>query len=68
MTLEDLADALRGMETLRRKIVICPVGKKLEIETLVLRYNLDQWWTVQESRHCPADVVYVVNDLEGIHA
>lgn len=62
MNLADIAAALQGTET-ARKIVICGPGKKLEIETLILRYDMDQLWTVQESRHCSPDVVYLVNDL-----
>ena len=53
MNLEDLADALRDVESCR-KIVICETGEKLKIEALVLRYGMDHLWTVQESRHCPA--------------
>lgn len=62
MTLEDLADAIRDHES-RRKIVICGVGMKLKIEALVLRYGMDHMWTVQESRHCTGNVLYLVNDL-----
>lgn len=61
MNLADIAEALSGIES-ARKIVICAPGKKLEIETLILRYGMDHLWTVQESRHCSPDVVYLINE------
>jgi hypothetical protein len=60
--LEDLADAMRTLhESRQKKIVICPVGLGLKIEALVLRYGMDQHWTVQESSRCPEDKVLLIN-------
>lgn len=61
MTLEDLADALRDVQSMR-KIVICEPGQQLKIETLILRYGMDHLWTVQESRRCPAGKLLIIKD------
>jgi hypothetical protein len=65
MRLEDLAEAMCTLhESQQKKIVICPVGLGLKIEALVLRYGMDQHWTVQESHRCPEDKVLLINEPE----
>lgn len=61
VTLEEVADALRTVDECRR-VVVCPVGDRLKIEALVLRYGMDHLWRVEESRHCPAGTFLLIND------
>lgn len=63
MTLEELADALRDLESMRR-VVVCPVGMGLKVEALVLRYGMDHLWTVQESVLADGRI-YLINHPEG---
>jgi hypothetical protein len=64
MTLEELAEAARTVEHTRR-IVICPVGLGLQVEALVLRYNMDRLWTVRESALC-MDKILLINEPEEL--
>ena len=48
-------------EATKPMIVICPVGRGLQVEALVLRYGMDQYWTVRESAHCE-DKIFLISD------
>jgi hypothetical protein len=61
VTLGELAVALRAVDR-SRKIVICPVGLGLNVESLVLRYGMDHLWTVRESARC-GDKILLINDM-----
>jgi hypothetical protein len=58
MTFEELADLMRDVDRSRR-IVVCPVGLGLKVETLVLRHNMDHLWRVQESRQCENKILLI---------
>jgi hypothetical protein len=47
-----------------RKIVVCETGQGLRVEALVLRYGMDQWWTVHESPRVRPGAVLLINDPE----
>jgi hypothetical protein len=53
---------VRAMQTLdaSRHMVICEVGQKEKVETLLLRYDLAGLWTVGESKHCPAGQLLLI--------
>jgi hypothetical protein len=65
MRLEELADALRHDLWINQKmIVICPVGTGLKVEALVLRYGMDDLWSVQESARC-GDKILLINEPDA---
>lgn len=59
MTFEELAGAVQRLRDLEQ-VLVCPVGEREKIETLLLRYDVLGLWTVSESPHCPADTLYLI--------
>lgn len=57
---EALVEALRVMDSIKRTVV-CEIGKRLQVEALITRYDMDQWWTVHESAFCPAGKLILIN-------
>lgn len=61
MTFEELTEAIKGLEDMRR-IVICEPGKSLKIQALLVRYGVDELWAVRESQHCPEGKLILINE------
>lgn len=64
MTFEELARHAHSRDTVP-KIVVCEVGQGLRVEALILRWDMDRVWTVQESVHCRPGKLLLINDLRN---
>lgn len=65
ITFSDLVVAMAEVQQSQR-YVVCEPGQRLKIEALVLRYGLDQWWTVTESPQCPPGKLLLINVPTGV--
>jgi hypothetical protein len=57
----DLVEALRTVQPVKQ-VVVCEPHMVQQVETLIQREDMSQYWRVHGSQHCTEGVLYIIRD------